>query len=292
MGTVTWERFLQVLDEECLAEIVETLAKSMVDEYLKLRDLTEEASISENTDAERTSPDTEAVPRDESTTNAVQDESIHSEAVSPMGQTEGCLMPLLTTCQDQSKQLSGGQSFRAQICNDSTETGLQDENALSEDASLNNRTAIYDEPMMASGQADESGSHITGTVAGAGSILVESIQAANVSLSGETVSGDTMRAYGQAESALSEAANYFARTEVAPAPVVVANVHAENVTQESEPTVGPVPKIAENVYLRDASQSVEAADGVMPISARNPTPLGGSTVEDTTVASVTADNMQ
>ena len=47
-----------------------------------------------------------------------------------------------------------------------------------------------------------------------------------------------------------------------------------------------------NVYLGDASQSVEAADGVMPIAARNPTSLGGSTIEDTTVASVTTDNMQ
>jgi hypothetical protein len=78
--------------------------------------------------------------------------------------------------------------------------------------------------------------------------------------------------------------------------IIVDNVHAENVPQESEPTVGPVPKIAdlqaENVYLQDANQSVEAADGVMPIAARNLTHLGGPTVEDTTVDSVTTDNMQ
>ena len=37
-GIVTWDRFLEVLDQECLNVIVEIVAKRMVDEYLELRE--------------------------------------------------------------------------------------------------------------------------------------------------------------------------------------------------------------------------------------------------------------
>ena len=94
---------------------------------------------------------------------------------------------------------------------------------------------------------------------------MKNINAENVSLSGETVSADTMRADAQAESAFSEGVSHCAGTAVGPTPIIVDNVHAENVSQESESTVGTVLKIADmqakNVYLRDVRQSVEAADG-------------------------------
>ena len=156
----------------------------------------------------------------------------------------------------------------------------------------NNGAATDDELMIAAVRAHESGSQYTGMVAGVVLSLAENINAANVTRSGETVSGDMMRADVQVESALSEAASHCSGTAVGPAPTIVDNVHAENVPQESESTVGPVLKITGNIILGDASQNVETADGFMSITTRNPTPLGGSTVEDTTVACVTADNMQ
>jgi len=170
-------------------------------------------------------------------------------------------MPLLNTFQDLSKQLSGGQSLRAEICHESTETVLHYENVHSEDVSLNNGAAISDEPMMASGQADETCSYITGTVVGADPILVENIQAANVSLSGGTIAGDMRIAAERTESELSEAASLCAGTAVGPAPSIVDNMHADNVPQQSEPTEGPVPKIAdtqpESAFADAASLSAE-----------------------------------
>ena len=82
---------------------------------------------------------------------------------------------------------------------------------------------------------------------------------------------DTMRVDGQAESALSEAANYFAGTEVGPAPTTVDNVHAENVPQGSEATVGSVSKIkdaqTENAFADAASHPAETT--VDPTHAEN-----------------------